>query len=279
MNKKHMLRITAALSAALLFGGVFLLTKDDIQQRVKEKDMERYMPPTSALTALEEISLPEKATVTATGSDNPSVTSTPPEESTAALLPVLSSEVRQELTVTSASLAEDYSDALGWLYLPGTDICYPVMQHSDNEYYLSHAYDGSSLKAGSVFLDYRCEGRFRNPINIVYAHNMLNGSMFADVEDFKVRDFFDSHRFGWLTTPDTVYRIDFFSCAVADWHDELYNGGMPVEQWIPHILEKSVVSRDMELSENDRYISLSTCSYEFKNARTILTGRLVETED
>lgn len=116
-----------------------------------------------------------------------------------------------------------------------------------------------------------------NPINIVYAHNMKNGSMFAGVLNFADPAYFDSHRYGWLSTPETVYRVDFFSCAKADWHNELYDGSMPVSQWITHIADRSAVFRDADFSENDRFISLSTCSYEFQNARTILTGKLVET--
>ena len=279
MNKKNIIRITAAVSAALLFGGAFILTKDDIRQRVKENDMKKYMPPPGVLSALEEISVPEKEAEPSENNEITPGTSTQPEEVSVASQPVLSQEIRQELIDSSADLVSDYPDSLGWLYIPGTAISYPVMQYSDNDYYLSHAYDGSRLKAGSVFLDHRCESRFKNPINIVYAHNMENGTMFANVEDFKVKEFFDSHRYGWLATPETVYMIDFFSCAVADWHDELYNGSMPIARWIPHLLEKSSVQREMSCTDNDRFISLSTCSYEFKNARTILTGKLVEMED
>ncbi len=161
--------------------------------------------------------------------------------------------------------------------IPDTLINYPIMQSDDNNFYLHHSYDGSGLQSGSVFLDYRCENRFMNPINILYGHNMKNGSMFAGVLNFADSAYFDSHRYGWIATPETVYRIDFFSCAKADMNDELYDGSMPVSQWIPHISDRSALFKDAEFSEDDRFISLSTCSYEFKNARTILTGKLVET--
>ena len=174
------------------------------------------------------------------------------------------------------SLNEAYPDAIGWLYIPNTNISYPVTQGRDNEYYLSHAYDGSSLKAGTIFLDYRCENRFMNPVNILYGHSMKNGTMFAGVLNFADSSYFESHRYGWLATPETVYRIDFFSCAKTDYNDELYDGNTPITEWIPHICEKSVVQRETEYTDNDRFISLSTCSYEYPNARTVLTGRLVE---
>ena len=103
--------------------------------------------------------------------------------------------------------------------------------------------------------------------------------MFAQVTNFKNDSYFESHKYGWLATPETVYRIDFFSCAVADWHDSLYEGDTPVAEWVPHICDKSVVGREITYSDDDRFVSLSTCSYEFQNARTILTGKLVETKE
>ena len=281
MKKKTILRALAAVSAAaLLLGGAYLLTKDDFRQKLKETEIKPYMPTPTVLSALDEASETETTTVSETTT---TITEGSDEPTTAAVIttasPELSAEVKQSLIDSAVSLNNAYPDALGWLYIPDTAISYPILQSDDNEYYLSHAYDGTPLKAGSVFLDYRCEGRFQNPINIVYAHNMKNGSMFAQITRFKNNSFFESHKYGWLATPETVYRIDFFSLAVADWHDSLYEGDTAISEWIPHIYDKSAVSREMTYSDDDRFVSLSTCSYEFTNARNILTGKLVEVKE
>lgn len=282
MKKKNKLKIAAAVSAALLLGGAVLLFKDDFAQEINTEKLKDFAPPIALQTQLDDYTDSLIAETTSV----PNTESIPSETivTDIADVPVqasdtLPAEVRQELMETAQSLKTAYPDALGWLYIPNTAISYPVMQSDDNDYYLSHAYDGSYLKAGSVFLDYRCESRFMNPINILYAHNMKNGSMFAGVLSFTNDSYFESHRYGWLATPKTVYRIDFFSCARADWHDELYNGSSPISEWIPRIYDKSVVSREMTYSDEDRFISLSTCSYEFQNARTILTGKLTETKE
>ena len=281
MKKKTILRTLAAASAvALLLGGIYLLTKDDVRQKLKETDLKPYMPTPSVLAALDEVSEPEITTISETTT---TITGEVTEPATEAVIttasPELSAEVRQSLIGSAQSLNTAYPNAIGWLYIPDTVINYPVMQSDDNFYYLDHAYDGSPLKAGSVYLDYRCEGRFQNPINIVYAHNMKNGSMFAQITRFKNDSFFESHKYGWLATPEAVYRIDFFSLAVADWHDDLYKGDTFISEWIPHIYDKSAVSREMTYTADDRFVSLSTCSYEFENARNILTGKLVETKE
>ncbi len=280
MKKKTILRALAAVSAAaLLLGGAYLLTKDDFRQRLKETEIKPYMPTPTILAALDEASEPEKTTSIAVSTiPEDEISPTTTSETTTAT-PELPSEVKEQLIDSAQSLNTAYPDAIGWLYIPDTVINYPVMQSDDNFYYLDHAYDGSPLKAGSVYLDCRCEGRFRNPINIVYAHNMKNGSMFAQITRFKNDSFFESHKYGWLATPETVYRIDFFSLAVADWHDELYKGDTSISEWIPHLYVRSAVCREMTYTDDDRFVSFSTCSYEFENARNILTGKLVEVKE
>lgn len=281
MKKKTILRALAAVSAAaLLLGGAYLLTKDDFRQKLKETEIKPYMPTPTVLAALDDVSEAEStttSTITTTATGDTKELATEAVITTAS--PELSAEVKQSLIDSAVSLNNAYPDALGWLYIPDTVISYPILQSDDNFYYLDHAYDGTPLKAGSVFLDYRYEGRFQNPINIVYAHNMKNGSMFAQITRFKNDSFFESHKYGWLATPETVYRIDFFSLAVADWHDSLYEGDTEISEWIPHLYGKSAESREMTYSDDDRFVSFSTCSYEFTNARNILTGKLVEVKE
>lgn len=280
MTKKMKLGIMAAVSAALFLGGAMLYFKDNIAQEIAENNLEPFRPITISQGTLDKITddlIAETTAAEIIQIGNTQTTVTADISQNIAVSDALPDDVRQSLIDSAQSLNNAYPDAIGWLYIPDSSINYPVMQSDDNDYYLSHAYDGSYLRAGSVFLDNRCENRFMNPINIVYAHNMKNGSMFAGVLKFADSAYFDSHRYGWIATPETVYRIDFFSCAKADMYDELYDGSMPVSQWIPHIADRSAVFRDADFSENDRFISLSTCSYEFENARTILTGKLVET--
>ena len=275
MNKKNILRIAVAVSAAFLFGGAYVYFRNDIAQKETEHELKPYMPAPIVLQNLDTITADfETETTPSSSEEKQSETTESAEELTVS--DVLSESTRQSLIESAQSLNQAYPDAIGWLYIPNTNISYPVTQGRDNEYYLSHAYDGSSLKAGTIFLDCRCENRFMNPVNILYGHSMKNGTMFTGVLNFADSSYFDSHRYGWLATPEIVYRIDFFSCAKTDCNDELYDGNTPISEWIPHICEKSVVQREIEYADNDRFISLSTCSYEFKNARTVLTGRLVE---
>ncbi len=282
--------IMAVISTALLLGGTFLLVKDDAQQAQKSAEIKPYALTQDVQDSLDRIAdeltaetqtvtselldMPETSAVSEISADS-AENSEPPEQErrTPDTIP---DEIYQQLQDAARNLTDACPDAVGWLYLPDTNINYPLMQGEDNEFYLHHAYDGSHLSAGSVFLDCRCSPNFMNPINVVYAHNMKNGSMFAGLLNFKNSEYFESHRCGWLSTADKVYRIDFFSLAVADWHDSIYDGSQPVSNWMNRIQNLSQIFERISYDENDKFISLSTCSSEFQNARTVLTGRLVE---
>lgn len=280
MTKKIKLGLMAAVSAALLLGGAMLYFKDDIAQEIAENDLEPFRPITVSQSTLDEITsdlIAETTTRNTIKTDSTETTVTAEIPQNTAVSDTLPDDVRQNLIESAQAMNSAYPDAVGWLYIPDSSVNYPIMQGDDNDFYLHHAYDGSSLKSGSIFLDYRCENRFMNPINIVYGHNMSNGSMFAGLLKFADSAYFDRHRYGWLSTPEAVYRVDFFSCAKADMYDELYDGSTLINDWLSHLYNASVVWENADFSENDRFISLSTCSYEFENARTILTGKLVET--
>ena len=71
-------------------------------------------------------------------------------------------------------------------------------------------------------------------------------------------------------------RIDFFSAAVVGRYDVLYDGSAEISSWLSHLAEVSKIYENANISGDTRFISLSTCSYEFKDARTVLTGTLTE---
>lgn len=282
MKKKTIGILAVASAAALLLGGAYLLTKDDIAQKIAEKDLTPYMPSLVAQGALdysEDDLITEGTSVTTTAGIEAGFTvETVNTEVTTTMQTILNKDVIEELKEQVEEMQETYPDAIGWIYVPNTNINYPIMQGEDNHFYLTHGADGRSLKCGCIELDFRCENRFQNNFNILYGHNMKNGSMFANVCRFKDKSYYDSHPYGWVYTSDAVYRLDFFSVAVTDWYDEIYNGFRSLDEWTPHLKEISRIYENVGLTEQDRLVLLSTCSYEFENARTVLTGRLVEME-
>lgn len=98
-------------------------------------------------------------------------------------------EVRDELK----ALQKLNKDMAGWLTIADTEIDYPILQSTDNDYYLHHNYKNEKARAGSIFKDYRNTNEFLDKNTIIYGHNMKDGSMFADLRKYLDKDFLAAH--------------------------------------------------------------------------------------
>ena len=98
--------------------------------------------------------------------------------------------------------------------------------------------------------------------------------MFADVMKFIDSSYFASHNYGWLSTPNAVYKIDFFSVSQLENYDDFYDVNSDVNLWLDSLRGRSFIWRNIGISEEDRFISLSTCTGSEGSSRTVLTGKL-----
>ena len=76
-------------------------------------------------------------------------------------------------------------NVIGWIEIPGLSISYPVVQGTDNAYYLHHLFTGEYNSSGSIFADWHNQPDFADPNTIVYGHNMKNGSMFGTLSHYQ----------------------------------------------------------------------------------------------
>lgn len=173
---------------------------------------------------------------------------------------------------------------VGWIRVPGTNIDYPIAQAQDNEYYLDHNVKGGYSKIGCPFLDYRCEGDFSGFNSIVYGHHINRRRMFTDISRFKNASFFDEHPSAWLTLEDGAHRVDFLAYLNVERDSFVYEVVLITpndrQEYIDKVWESAVnvtkteslqpskLKEDREL----RLLVLSTCTYEFNNARGVLIG-------
>ena len=84
-----------------------------------------------------------------------------------------------------APLQERSPNIKGWLFAEGTNVDYPVVQTDNNDYYLTHLYNGEANASGALFLDYRNNGLFMDQNTVIYGHHMQNGSMFGSLNLYK----------------------------------------------------------------------------------------------
>ena len=105
-------------------------------------------------------------------------------------------------------------DTVGWVYIPGTPVNYPVVQGEDNDHYLYYDFDGDAgwlADYGAIFLDYQNKRTFDDPVEFVYGHHMNDGSMFAVLSSFEEQAAFDEHRIVYFLTPHGNFRLRSFS--------------------------------------------------------------------
>ena len=175
-------------------------------------------------------------------------------------------------------LREINPDIVGWIYIEGTKINYPIVQAENNSYYLNRLFDGSKNSAGSIFMDFRCNSDFSDRHSILYGHNMKDKSMFAALINYKKNSFFQDHPIALLLTPSCNYKIQFFSGYVADSWDvswQLDFDPESYENWLTEITGKSCFTPISLPTPEDSILTLSTCSYEFDDARFVLHGYIL----
>ena len=173
-------------------------------------------------------------------------------------------------------------DFLLWIYIPGTNIDYPVVQGNNNEYYLTHDFNKNYLPSGSIFMDYRNNFEEDNII-IVYGHHMRNKTMFGELEKFKNEKFFNGNNLIRVEYKNTTYIYEVFSVYVADLNNKDYlkvdfKDKKDKEDYLNYIKDRSLYNKDLVLTSDDNIITLYTCSYEFENARTIVHAKLISSK-
>ena len=91
------------------------------------------------------------------------------------------------------ALREVNPDVVGWIALPGTEISYPVVQGTDNDYYLAHTWDRENSSCGAIFLDCGASADFSGFHTLVYGHRMRNGTMFTALKDYRSAELLREH--------------------------------------------------------------------------------------
>lgn len=175
---------------------------------------------------------------------------------------------------------ESVENSVAWIRCSGTNINFPVVQGSDNDYYLTHLPNGTVNKAGSIFMDYLNNSDFTDDNTIIYGHNMRSGDMFAPLGNYKQQTYYEEHPVIELQTPQGGYEIQLFAGYIMeDAKEELtinFESSREFTQYLAQIRERSTFDADVAIAWGDRLVTLCTCTYELDNSRYILVGKLTE---
>ena len=183
------------------------------------------------------------------------------------------------VTVDFEALLAQSKDVVGWLYCADTPINYPIVQAEDNFYYLYRFIDGTYNGSGSLFLDCTCSRDFSDKNTVIYGHHMNNGTMLASICKYHNQEYYDQHPVLYLNTPTQNYRVEVFSGFITPADSAAYTMRFADDAEYAAYLEKmkgfSDFECDVEIGPEDRMIMLSTCTYEYDNARYVVMGKLI----
>ncbi|MEE3428990.1 MAG: class B sortase [Ruminococcus sp.] len=175
-----------------------------------------------------------------------------------------------------ASMLQNLSkDAVAWLTVDGTNIDYPVMQGKTNSEYLNKNPYGDYSLSGSIFLDSRCDGKFKDAYSLLYGHHMDYGSMFGALDEFIKPKYFYTHRTGKLITTDgDEYSITFFAAAKAPADEDIVFDPPHTtnKKLLKYLKSKAAVFEKPRDSEH--FIALSTCQSAANIERMLVFGEL-----
>ena len=209
------------------------------------------------------------------------------EENDETVLTEIAEEQKQETErmLQVKELQEQNPDIIGWLEIENTNINYPVLQGTDNSYYMTHNYKKENSKNGSIFLDANYDWNIPSNNLLIYGHNLGNGMMFQELLKYEKESFYQEHpiiRFTtakedaeyeiisafksrvYYKTEKNAFRYYYFINSKSE---EEYN------QFVKNAKNASLYPIDATANYGDQLITLSTCSYYIEDGRFAVVGR------
>jgi sortase B len=186
------------------------------------------------------------------------------------------------IDVDFTKLKETNNNTKGWIYVGGTNVNYPFVQHSDNKFYLNHSFDKKYNSAGWVFADYRnkLDGTDKNII--IYAHGRLDKSMFGSLRSIIKETWYnnlDNHIVKISTeTENTLWQV-FSVYKIPTTNDYIQTDFSSDEQYLNFLNKlknRSKFNFNTTVSANDQILTLSTCHDD--KTKIVLHAKLIKKE-
>lgn len=168
------------------------------------------------------------------------------------------------------TLREENKDIIAWINIPGTNVDYPVLFDGTDEY-LHKNLGGEDSASGCIYVDATTKNVLDDEINIIYGHNMKNGTMFGELQKFKDNDYFESHPYIEIHTPNEVRVYQIFSVRDVSSDIDTLNFAMSdfsKKEYIEKAINESIQSREVAESQ---IITLSTCVGDYSR-RLLVSG-------
>lgn len=184
------------------------------------------------------------------------------------------------IAIDFETLLGDSPDTIGWLYAVDGSVNLPVVQGTDNLYYLTHLPNGDYSSGGSLFLDYLNDRGFTDEVSFIYGHNMKNGTMLQPLLEYRGQEYYDKYPVMYLLTPEKNYKLELFAGILTGIESEVYtfnfDGEESKQAFIDSLAAQSTFVPNRIPTADERILCLSTCAYDYENARYVVFAAMTE---
>ena len=181
-----------------------------------------------------------------------------------------------------SALSKVNGEVFGWILVPGTAVSYPLLNGSDNSYYLRHTWRKESSVVGAIFLEESNSPRLSDFNTIIYGHNMNNGSMFGTLKKYRTKSYWRAHPDIYLTTSSGSRRYQIFAAYEVSTQGKTYQIGFPSDasrqSFLDYCLKRSNYNTGVTPHTYDTILTLSTCTGHGHATRWVVQARLPGTK-
>ena len=187
------------------------------------------------------------------------------------------------IDVDFQELKKTNNDTVAWIYVGGTNVNYPIVQTSNNDFYLDHSFDKSSNNAGWLFMDYRNNSVNYEKNTIIYAHNRKDKTMFGSLDNVLTNEWFDKddNRVIKMSTEKANTLWQIFSIytikTTNDYIKTKFKDDNDYKEFLHLIKNRSYKNFNTNVTTKDKILTLSTCHGSSK--KLVVHAKLIKIEE
>lgn len=177
------------------------------------------------------------------------------------------------------------NDIVGWIFIPDTQIDYPVMQTPDSpDYYLKRNFDKASSARGCIYVREQCDVFAPSDNVTIYGHRMKSGAMFGQLDKYFQYDFYDSHRYIYFDTLKELHTYEILAVFLTTASQgegfayHMFVDAQSEEEFTDYVntcKRLSFYDTGVEAAYGDSLITLSTCEYSQPNGRLVVVAKRI----
>ena len=171
----------------------------------------------------------------------------------------------KESIINFEELKKINEDIIGWIRIENTSINYPIVQYTDNDYYLKKDIYKEYDACGSVFMDYKNNKKFTDKNNVLYGHNIKSGIMFADlvkIYENKLTEGKDNNIdiHIYTETMERIYKVfSSYKTEPEDYSIDTSVTENEYKEFIENLKNRSETDYNIDPKQSSQILTLSTC--------------------